>query len=62
MLPESLYFATYGHAEESGLVVLEVKVLVCKLLDPVDCHGTGAIAVEEVSTLDHEVLDLKENH
>lgn len=38
--------------------MLEVEVLICEFLGAVDCSGAGAVAVDEVSSLDHEALDL----
>lgn len=38
--------------------MLEIEVLVCKSLGAKDCSTTGAIAIEEISPLNHEVLDL----
>ena len=49
---------TYGHAEQTGGVVLEEEVLVCEGLGAVDGGAAGAVAVEEVAALDHEVVDL----
>ena len=39
-------------------IVLEVEVLVCKSSGAVDSGATGAITVEEVSALNHEIFDL----
>lgn len=49
-------FARVGHAENALLGVLELEVLVGELLS-VDGLSTSSIAVGEVTTLDHEVLD-----
>ena len=38
--------------------MLEVEVLVCKGFCPVDRGAAGAVAVQKIPTLDHEVLDL----
>ena len=38
--------------------MLQIEILICECLGAVDGSTTGAIAVEEVSTLDHEVFDL----
>ena len=45
-----------GHAQQEGLLVLELKVLVLELLS-VDALTTSSIASSEVTTLDHERLD-----
>jgi len=37
--------------------VLQREVLIRKFLGAVDCPGAGAVAIDEVTTLDHEVLD-----
>lgn len=44
------------HTEQERLLVQPLKVLILKLL-PVDALAPGAIALCEVSTLDHEALD-----
>ncbi len=50
---------TYGHGQQPRLVVAHGKVLVGKGLGPVDADGAGAVAVEEVAALAHEVGDLQ---
>lgn len=47
-----------GHGEETGLRVLDGEVLVGEGLGAVDAGGAGAVAVEEVAALAHEVFDL----
>lgn len=49
---------TNGHAEESGGVVFQGEGLVGEGFGAVDAGAAGAVAVEEVATLDHEVFDL----
>lgn len=39
--------------------MLQREVLIRKFLGAVDCPGAGAIAIDEVTTLDHKVLDLR---
>jgi hypothetical protein len=39
--------------------VLQRKVFIREFLGAVDCPGAGAIAIDEVTTLDHEVFDLR---
>lgn len=48
----------YRHAQQAGDVVLERKALVREGAGAVDACGPGAVAVEKVASLDHEVLDL----
>jgi len=48
--------AGVGHGQQSGLLVLEVEVLVGKLL-AVDGLPAGAVAVREVTALEHELRD-----
>lgn len=38
--------------------MLQVEVFICKLFGAVDGPGAGAIAVDEITSLDHEILDL----
>lgn len=45
-----------GHAEKSLLGMLQLKVLICKLV-PVYRLSASAVALREISPLDHEVLD-----
>lgn len=49
---------TYRHAEQTRGVMLEIEVLIGKGLCAVDRNGASAVAVKEVASLDHEVLDL----
>lgn len=48
--------AGVGHGKQTGLVVLQLEVLVGELL-AVDGLATGAVATSEVTTLKHEVGD-----
>ncbi|KAG8527111.1 uncharacterized protein KY384_008540 [Bacidia gigantensis] len=48
----------YRHAEQTGRVVLQFEVFVGERFRSVDGGATGAVAVEEVAALDHEVVDL----
>ena len=50
---------TYSHTEQAGGVVLQREVLVGEGLGAVDGGAAGAVAVEEVAALDHEVGDLR---
>lgn len=50
---------TNGHAEQSGGVVFQREVLVGEGFGAVDAGAAGAVAVEEIAALDHEVFDLQ---
>ena len=57
------YLSTYvrsavGHRQQPGLVMCQGEVLISELLSAVDCPRSSAIAIDEVASLDHEVLDL----
>jgi hypothetical protein len=49
---------THRHREKTGLVVFERQVLVLERLEPPDTRRAGAVAVEKISALAHEVRDL----
>ena len=51
---------TNSHAEETSSVVLQGEVLVCEGFGAVDGGAAGAVAIEEVAALDHEVTNLEE--
>lgn len=46
---------TYRHGQQTGLVVLQVEVLVGKGLGAVDAGAAAAVAIQKVATLAHEV-------
>jgi len=48
--------ASVGHAQPTGTVVLQLEVLILEAL-AIDGASSGTIALGEVATLDHEVLD-----
>ena len=48
--------ARVGHGKQSSLRVLHGKVLILKLF-AIDTHRSGTVALQEVASLDHEVLD-----
>lgn len=50
-------FAAVGHGQQAGRVVFQDEVLVRKRTAAVDAQDTGAVAVNEVAALYHEVLD-----
>merc|ERR1711957_360585 len=47
---------TVGHGKQSWFLVLQTEVLIRKAL-PEDTQTSRAVALHEISTLDHEVLD-----
>jgi hypothetical protein len=49
---------THCHGQKTGLVMLHAKVLVGKLLHAVDGPGASSVAIDEITTLDHEAFDL----
>lgn len=50
--------AAVGHAEQARGVVAEGEVFVREGFGVVDGDGAGAVAVEEVAALDHEIFNL----
>jgi len=58
-VPEKEVNETYRHAKQARAVMLEIEVLVRKGLEIPDGGRAGAIAVEEITALDHKVFDLK---
>lgn len=48
--------ASVGHAQPAGAIVLQLEVLILEAL-AVDGATAGAVALGEVTALDHEVLD-----
>ncbi len=51
--------STHSHTEEPRSVVLEIEVLIRKCFCAVDGGAASAVAIEEISTLNHEVFDLR---
>ena len=49
---------TYSHTEQPSNIMFQLEILVGKGLRAVDAGAACAVAVEEVSALDHEVFDL----
>jgi len=49
--------AAVRHRQQTRRVMLQSKVLIWKRSTAVDAQHPGAIAIDEVATLDHEVLD-----
>lgn len=49
--------AGVGHGQKTGLVVLQFEVLIGEFVGAVDGAGAGAVAVDEVAALEHEVFD-----
>ena len=52
----------YGHGQETGLVVLEDEILIVERLQAIDTCRSGAISIQEIAALTHEVFDLRENY
>lgn len=46
-----------SHAEQARSIMLQVEVLVGELVGAIDGGRAGAVAIDEVATLTHEVLD-----
>lgn len=40
--------------------MLQCEVLICELFSSVDRPGAGAVAIDEITALDHEVFDLND--
>jgi hypothetical protein len=51
-------WAGVRHAQQARLIVLQREVLVLELACAVDADRAGAVAVEEIPALDHELGDL----
>lgn len=52
---------TYSHGKQPGLVMLEVEVFILESLAcAVDARRARTVAIEEISSLTHEVFNLKE--
>ena len=49
--------ARIGHTQQPRGIVLQREILIRELLRPVDGGAAGAVAVEEITALDHKVLD-----
>jgi hypothetical protein len=54
--------STYGHAQEPGSVMFKLEVLVGEVSGPIDWGGPGAVAMQKVTPLDHEILNLAQSH
>ena len=50
---------TYRHAQQPWSVVFEREILIGKCLRAVDSCAPCPISIEEVTALDHKVLDLE---
>lgn len=48
----------YSHRQQSGFRVLANEVLIVESRLPVDGSRAGAIGIQKVSSLAHEILDL----
>jgi hypothetical protein len=49
---------THSHAHEPGLVMFEVEVFIGKVPGAIDAGRASTIAIEEITSLDHKILDL----
>jgi hypothetical protein len=53
------FVSAYRHAQQSWFVMLQDEVLIRKGSCAIDASRTSAIAVQEITSLDHEVFDLQ---
>lgn len=53
-------WSTIGHRQQARPVVLQCEVLICELFSSVDSPRAGAVAIDEITALDHEVFDLND--
>lgn len=51
---------TYRHTQKTWAVMWQRKILICKLGGAVNRAAASAVAIYEVATLNHEILDLRE--
>ena len=51
-------FPTVGHGEQTRLIMLQLKVLICKCGTSVDGHAPRAVGVHKVTTLNHDMKSL----
>lgn len=49
---------TYSHTQETWTVMGQCEVFVRKLGRSIDGTRSGAVSIDEVSTLNHEIFDL----
>lgn len=49
---------THGHAKKTRAIMFQRKIFIGELRSAVDRAAPRSIPVDEVSTLDHKVLDL----
>lgn len=50
---------TYSHAQKTRAIVLEDEILICKFLGPVNRRTACSVTLDEITTLDHEIFDLR---
>lgn len=51
---------TYRHTQKTWAVMWQRKILICKLGGAVNGAAACAVAIYEIATLNHEILDLRE--
>lgn len=52
-------WSTNSHAEQAGCIMLQEEIFVRKSFGAINAGAASTIAVEKVSTLDHELSDLR---
>ena len=52
-------WSTNSHAQQPGSVMFQLEVFVRKSFGAVNAGAASTIAIEEVSTLDHKLSDLR---
>lgn len=53
---------THSHAQQSRHIMLQLEILIGKRLGAIDTSTPRAIPVQEIPSLDHEILDLHTHH
>lgn len=53
-----LIVRTHGHAEKTRAIMFQPEIFIGELRSTVDRAAPRSIPVDEISTLDHKVLDL----
>lgn len=49
---------THGHGKKTRSFMLQFEVFIGELVYAIDCARTGTIAINEITTLKHEIADL----
>jgi uncharacterized membrane protein len=50
---------TYRHAQQTGTVMCQSEVFICKLGSAIDGTRSSSITIDEISALNHEIFDLR---